>query len=140
MKYLRCPIKARKGERLLLHFSLPTRVMLLDTKQLNRYREGQSYQYRGGHREESPQQFEIYRDGEYHAIVELGGHYQKLEIQANVEVLPPAPPDFTTNHTEHSNAESVVYDAEESEGLVSVEAETDEEIVDSVSEDLPKQE
>lgn len=142
MKYLRCPIKAKKGERVVLHFDQATRVMILDSRQLTRYREGQSYQYRGGFREESPQQFEIYRDGEYHAVVELGGHYEKMEIEANVEVLPPAPPEYSEDFSEqNSNAESVVYDADEAvdEQDRFQEEEDPEEVLDSIEEETNRQ-
>jgi len=86
MKYLHRILKAKKGTYIKVHFSEPTKVLLLGDYQYKNYKEHRTYDYRGGQLTKSPQQFEIPNDGLWHVVVERGGYYNPKNITAGVEV------------------------------------------------------
>lgn len=86
MRYLHQILKAKKGQQIKVHFSQPTKVLLLGDFQYNNYKENRTYNYRGGLLEHSPQEFEIPNDGKWHVVVEKGSYYNPADIVASVEV------------------------------------------------------
>jgi hypothetical protein len=86
MKYLHQIFKAKKGTQIKVHFSEPTKVLLLGDYQYENYKENRTYDYRGGMLEQSPQEFEIPNDGKWHVVVERGSYFNPKNIVASVEV------------------------------------------------------
>ena len=86
MKYLHRILKAKKGTHIKVHFSEPTKVLLLGDYQYKNYKEHRTYDYRGGVLERSPQQFVIPNDGLWHIVVERGGYFHPKNITAAVEL------------------------------------------------------
>lgn len=70
-----------------VHFSEPTRVMLIGDYDYKKYKEHKTYNYRGGHLEVSPHDFEIPNDGLWHIVIEKGSYYNPREITASVEMV-----------------------------------------------------
>lgn len=62
-------------------------VSLLDSANLDRYRNGGSFDYRGGHFHQSPAVIAVPHSGHWHVAVDLGGYAGHVE--SAVEVLPP---------------------------------------------------
>lgn len=86
MKYLHRTLKAKKGTHITVHFSEPTKVLLLGDYQYKNYKEHRTYDYRGGSLEKSPQNFTIPNDGLWHVVVERGSYYHPKNIVASVEI------------------------------------------------------
>lgn len=86
MKYLHQTLKAKKGTQIKVHFSQPSKVLLLGDYQYKNYKENRTYDYRGGRLEESPQMFEIPNDGLWHVVVEKGSYFHPTDVVATVEV------------------------------------------------------
>ena len=86
MKYLHQTLKVKKGTQVTVHFSQPTKVLLLGDYQYKNYKDHRTYNYRGGNLEQSPQQFEIPNDGLWHVVVEKGSYFNPKNIVASVEV------------------------------------------------------
>lgn len=86
MKYLHQVLKAKKGTQIKVHFSQPTKVLLLGDYSYKNYKEHRTYNYWGGLLEESPQIFEIPNDGKWHVIVEKGSYFNPTNVVASVEV------------------------------------------------------
>lgn len=86
MKYLHRVFKAKKGTRIVVHFSEPTRVMLIGDYDYKKYKEHKTYNYRGGHFEESPHEFEIPNDGRWHIVIEKGGYFNPRPVVGSVEI------------------------------------------------------
>lgn len=60
-------------------------VMLLDPVNVTRYRQGQGFQYHGGHYTRSPVRIVVPRAGHWHVVVDLGGVAGRVE--ASVDIL-----------------------------------------------------
>jgi hypothetical protein len=86
MKYLHRVLKAKKGNRVVVTFSEPTRVMLIGDYDYKKYTEHKTYSYRGGNLEVSPHEFEIPNDGRWHIVIERGSYYHPKDIAASVEL------------------------------------------------------
>jgi hypothetical protein len=86
MKYLHQILKAKKGTHIKVHFSEPTKVLLLGDYQYKNYKDHKTYNYRGGELQKSPTQFEIPNDGLWHVVIERGGYFNPKNIKAAVEV------------------------------------------------------
>ena len=87
MKYLHRVFKAKKGNRVVVHFSQTTRVMLIGDYEYKKYKEHKTYNYRGGNLEVSPHEFEIPNDGIWHIVIEKGSYYKPKAIEATVEII-----------------------------------------------------
>ncbi len=87
MKYLHRVFTAKKGTRVVVHFSEPTRVMLLSDMEYKNYKEHSTYRYRGGDLVESPHEFEIPSDGTWHVVIEKGGYFNPRPVTGSVEVI-----------------------------------------------------
>lgn len=59
-------------------------VMLLDPVNLGRYRNGQRFEYFGGHFTRSPARIAVPRAGHWHVVVDLGGAGGRVEASVNV--------------------------------------------------------
>jgi len=86
MKYLHRSLKAKKGTHINVHFSEPTKVLLLGDYNYKKYKDCRTYDYRGGVLESSPHQFVVPNDGLWHVVVEKGSYYNPKNIVASVEV------------------------------------------------------
>ena len=88
MKYLHRVFKAKKGTRVVINISEPTRVMLLGDYNYKKYKEHKTYSYRGGMIEEKSHEFEIPNDGLWHVVIEKGGYFAPKPIVASVDIIP----------------------------------------------------
>jgi hypothetical protein len=88
MKYLHRVFSAKKGYHVVVHFSEPTRVMLISDMEYKNYKEHFTYRYRGGDFSESPHEFEIPNDGTWHVVIEKGSYYNPRPISGSVEIIP----------------------------------------------------
>jgi hypothetical protein len=86
MKYLHKVFKAKKGSHVIVHFSHPTKVMLLGDSGYKQYKEHKTYNYRGGMMEGNQHEFTIPNDGLWHVVVEKGSYYNPMPVTASVEV------------------------------------------------------
>jgi Domain of unknown function (DUF1883) len=59
-------------------------VMLLDSVNVSRYRQGQEFDYHGGHFTRSPIRIAVPRAGHWHVVVDLGGAAGRVEASVNV--------------------------------------------------------
>lgn len=98
MKFLHKPFQAKAKDRIIVTFSHPTRVLLIHTSFFSKYKKGQTYQYRGGFSEDSPVEFIVPFDGQWHAVIEKGTYKNPLDLTGNAELVRPAP--STLNGTE----------------------------------------
>lgn len=89
MKFLHQPFKARAKDRVIVKFDKPTKVMLIHHNQIDKYKGGRTYQYRGGESKNSPVEFEIPFDGIWHAVVEKGTHSNPLQVTASAKLEKP---------------------------------------------------
>lgn len=87
MKFLHKPFKAQAGDLIRVEFTKPTRVILLHSRQFDKYKKGRTYQYRGGNAENSPVEFTVPFDGVWHAIIEKGTYRNPLDVTGNAELL-----------------------------------------------------
>jgi hypothetical protein len=87
MKYLHKVFKAKKGSRVVVNFSEPTKVMLLGDYHYRQYKEHKTYSYRGGMLEGKSHEFEIPNDGLWHVVIEKGSYYNPKPIKASVELF-----------------------------------------------------
>jgi hypothetical protein len=87
MKYLHRVFKAKKGTHVIVHFSEPTKVMLIGDYDYKKYKEHKTYNYRGGQLDQSPHDFEIPNDGLWHIVIEKGGYFNPRPITASVEMV-----------------------------------------------------
>jgi hypothetical protein len=63
-------------------------VILLDPRNLARYRSGEGFLYAGGHYRQSPVQLQIPRAGHWFVVIDHGGYKGRVR-GADLEVLPP---------------------------------------------------
>lgn len=59
-------------------------VMLLDSVNVIRYRDGQGFEYHGGHYTRSPVRIAVPRAGHWHVVIDLGGAAGRVEASVNV--------------------------------------------------------
>ncbi len=88
MRYLHRVFKAKKGTRIMVHISEPTKVMLLGDLNYKQYKEHKTFTYRGGVIEDSSHEFVIPNDGLWHVVVEKGSYYHPKPITASVDIHP----------------------------------------------------
>jgi hypothetical protein len=86
MRYLHRVFKAKKGNHVIVHFSEPTRVMLLGDYEYKKYKDHRTYNYRGGNLEVSPHDFEIPNDGLWHIVIEKGTYHDPKPITGSVAI------------------------------------------------------
>ncbi len=87
MKFLRQPFTAKAKDRIVVSFDKPTRVLLLNSSELDRYKKGQTYRYRGGLATNSPVEFEVPFDGVWYAIIEKGSFRAPLNVTGSAKLL-----------------------------------------------------
>jgi hypothetical protein len=86
MRYLHGTVKANNEQAIRVHFDQPTRVLFLDDKNYNKYKDGLSFTYYGGHKEDSPVDFKVPYGGKWHVIVEKGWFNPK-DISSSIELV-----------------------------------------------------
>jgi len=89
MKFLYNSFKAKKKQIVKVTFDQPTKVKLMTSYDLNKYKQGRTHRYRGGFFEESPVYFRLPSDGIWNAVVEKGTTQNEIVVQASVNILPP---------------------------------------------------
>jgi hypothetical protein len=87
MKYLHQILKLKKGTHIRVHFSQPSKVLLLTSSNYLLYKNHVTYTYYGGVLEQSPYDFEVPSDGVWHVVVERGGYFNPKNIEASVNIL-----------------------------------------------------
>lgn len=87
MKFLYQRFNARRGQKVQVEFSTPTKVKLLSSSDFDRYRKCRTNSYYGGQYEKSPAIFEVPNDGEWVAVIEKGTHYNPMEVEGKVTLL-----------------------------------------------------
>jgi len=100
MKFLHKPLKAQAGDVIRVEFSRPTRVLLIQSRQFEKYKKGKTYHYRGGESEKSPVEFTVPFDGVWHAIIEKGTFKNPIDVSGNAELIKQKP--LTLNGTEQN--------------------------------------
>jgi len=100
MKFLHKPLKAQAGDVIRVEFSRPTRVLLIQSRQFEKYKKGKTYHYRGGESEKSPVEFTVPFDGVWHAIIEKGTFKNPIDVSGNAELIKQKP--ITLNGTEQN--------------------------------------
>lgn len=88
MKFLHKPFQAKAKDKIEVTFDRPTKVLLLERSQFERYKKGLTYQYRGGYAENSPMEFTVPFDGIWHAVIEKGTFRQPLQVNGNAKLIP----------------------------------------------------
>lgn len=83
MRILQKPIKAKKGQKIEVTFSQPTKVKLLSSIQFKKYRGGKTHRYYGGQCEESPAVFEVPYNDIWHAVIEKGNYNNPIDVEGN---------------------------------------------------------
>lgn len=89
MKYLHKQLKAGRNCIVVVNFDHPAKVMLLKDSEYRKYKDGQTYNYRGGFAENSPVKFVLPEGATWHVVVEKGSYFNPISIHASVQVLPP---------------------------------------------------
>jgi hypothetical protein len=87
MKFLYQRFKARKGQKVQVDFSQPTKVKLLGSRDFDSYRKCRTNTYVGGKYDESPAIFQIPTDGEWVAVIEKGPASAPIEVEGKVILL-----------------------------------------------------
>jgi len=86
MKFLQQQFTAKAGQRIIVTFSKPTRVLLIHSTQMSKYKGGKTYNYFGGFAEKSPVEFEVTNEGVWHAIIEKGNYSNPLEVTGSAKL------------------------------------------------------
>lgn len=86
MKFLHQPFTAKAGQRIIVTFNRPTRVLLIHSTQFPKYKGGRTYKYFGGFMEQSPAEFDVPSEGVWHAIIEKGTLNNPIEIKATAKL------------------------------------------------------
>lgn len=88
MKYLHKQLKAGRNCVVVVNFDHPTKVMLLKDSEYRKYKDGRTYDYRGGFAEKSPVKFILPEGATWHVIVEKGSYFNPIRINASIQLLP----------------------------------------------------
>jgi len=106
MKFLHKPIKAQAGDLIRVEFSKPTRVLLIHSRQFEKYKKGKTYHYRGGPAETSPVEFTVPFEGVWHAVIEKGTYRNPIDLTGNAELIKQKP--ATLNGAEQNETHTPV--------------------------------
>ncbi len=88
MKYLHKQVKAGRNCVVVVNFDQPCKVMLLKDSQYLKYKDGKTYDYRGGFSENSPVKFILPEGATWHVIIERGSYFNPANINSSVNILP----------------------------------------------------
>lgn len=88
MKFLHKPFNAKTGQVIVVTFSKPTKVLLIESTEFEKYKRGKTYRYRGGFSKTSPVEFVVPHTGIWHAIIEKGSYYNPLNVTGNATLEP----------------------------------------------------
>jgi len=87
MKFLHKPFNAKAKDKIEVSFDSPTKVLLIESSHFQRYKKGQTYQYRGGYFENSPVTFEVPFEATWHAIIEKGTFKNPIEVSGKAKLI-----------------------------------------------------
>lgn len=127
MKILQQPVRVKKFQRVLVHFNKPCTIYMMTEVNFRRYKDGASFRRMGGKFEESPVEFVVPYDGTWHAVIEKGSHFNPLNIEGRVEILPP-------------KRKEVPYYAEEEENFNEPETPENDEVSNEIVDDSSSEE
>jgi hypothetical protein len=88
MKFLHKPFYAKPKDKIEVTFDRPTRVLLIESTQFERYKKGFTHQYRGGHADKSPVVFEVPYPATWHAVIEKGTYKNPIAVTGNATLIP----------------------------------------------------
>jgi len=88
MKFLHKPFQAKAKDKIEVTFDRPTKVLLIEKREFERYKKGITYRYRGGYSENSPVEFTIPFDGVWHAVIEKGTYHHPINVTGNAKLIP----------------------------------------------------
>lgn len=74
---------------MVVNFSESAKVMLLKDSEYRKYKDGLTYNYRGGVAENSPVKFVLPEGATWHIIVEKGSYFNPKNVTVSVQILPP---------------------------------------------------
>ncbi len=90
MKILTQKLKVKRGHRVKVHFDKATKVWFMPKSSFFKYRDGvKRYRTMGGDFNPPEAEFTVSFDGDWYVVVERGSHFNPVDINARVEVLPP---------------------------------------------------
>lgn len=87
MKFLHKPFSAKAKDVIVINFNKPTRVLLIHSRQFEKYKKCKTFTYRGGQSTNSPVEFEVPFDGTWHAVIEKGSYLAPLQIVGNARLI-----------------------------------------------------
>lgn len=127
MRFLHGQIKARKGDIIQVHFSQPTRILIMGKRDYEKYKNNLTFSYVGGQQEDSPYEYTAPKDMVYSVVVEKGSFYDPLDVTASVKVVPGvvAPPVEPVD----DDVEETADETEDATSTDEDEAEVDAEVV-----------
>lgn len=108
MKFLHKPFNAKAKDRIVIEFDKPTRVLLIHSRQFEKYKKCRTHTYRGGFSEKSPVEFTIPFDGTWHAVIEKGTYRNPLNVSGNASLHKPK--HHTLNGMEQNETHQAVSD------------------------------
>lgn len=90
MKILQQSLKVKRGQRVKVHFDRATKIWFMPSSSFIKYRDGvKRYRSMGGDFNPPEATFTVPFDGKWYVVVERGSHFNPMNINARVEVLPP---------------------------------------------------
>lgn len=92
MRFLHGKVKAYKGQTIEITFSEPTRVLVMNQKNFEKYKNNLTFTYYGGMKEDSPYSFKVPVSGEWYVVVEKGTYHEPKDMEANFKVVAPEKP------------------------------------------------
>ncbi len=91
MRFLHGKVKARKGQKISVTFSAPTRVLVMTQRNFEKYKNNLTFTYYGGQKEDSPYEFSVPQYGDWYVVVEKGSYHAPEDITASIELISEAP-------------------------------------------------
>lgn len=84
MDYLHWEMNAGSGNVIAVELTRAANVLLLDDINYGAYRRGGSYHYHGGYAKQTPVKLVPPHNGNWHVVVDLGGHGGHVEASVSV--------------------------------------------------------
>ena len=97
MRFLHGKVRARKGQTIRVHFSEPTRILVMTQKNFEKYKNNLTFTYYGGRKEESPYDFAAPMYADWYVVVEKGPYYEPIELTASIELVAEEPKSEVVN-------------------------------------------
>ena len=87
MRYLYNSVKARKGSRITVSISRPAKVMIMTSRQFDKYQHNHTFTYFGGQKSGS-YTFTSPKDAEWYIVVEKGAEHSPPPVDVSITVEP----------------------------------------------------